>query len=91
MNSESIPSINAATVYREEFDDSAILFDPDGDTIFGLDTIGMIVYGFIDGKKTLGQIADEADLVFDASGKNILEDITNFITDLCEKGFIKML
>ncbi|MDP4033354.1 MAG: SynChlorMet cassette protein ScmD [Pseudorhodobacter sp.] len=54
-NVVAIPSI----VLREEFDDWAILFDPDTGHTFGLNPIGVLIWKQLDGHHSLHAIADK--------------------------------
>ncbi|HOK07031.1 MAG TPA: SynChlorMet cassette protein ScmD [Syntrophales bacterium] len=54
---ERIPIANPAVVLREEFDDWAIVFDPDTGQAFGLNPIGVMVWKSLDGKGSVAAIA----------------------------------
>ena len=47
---------NPSLVLREEYDDWAILFDPDTADAFGLNPISVFIYKRLDGSKTLDEI-----------------------------------
>jgi SynChlorMet cassette protein ScmD len=53
------PIANPLVVLREEFDDWAILFDPDTGHAFGLNPIGVFVWQRLDGKHTIQDILSE--------------------------------
>jgi SynChlorMet cassette protein ScmD len=49
---------NPLIVLREEFDDWAILFDPDTGNTFGLNPIGVLIWKQLDGHHTLDAIVN---------------------------------
>jgi SynChlorMet cassette protein ScmD len=53
------PLANPLVVLREEFDDWAILFDPDTGHAFGLNPVGVFVWQRLDGKHTIDDILTE--------------------------------
>ncbi len=48
---------NPLVVLREEFDDWAILFDPDTGSAFGINPIGVMIWKLLDGCHTMEEIA----------------------------------
>lgn len=74
-------------VLREEFDDWAVLFDPDSGDAFGMNPIGVFVWKRLDGSHTrddiLKELHTECDNVPDDAGPHI----TEFIEDLVRRGF----
>ncbi len=52
------PVPNPVAVLREEFDDWAVLFDPDTGNAFGLNPTGVFVYKLLDGKHTEEEILE---------------------------------
>ncbi|HLA28891.1 MAG TPA: SynChlorMet cassette protein ScmD [Syntrophales bacterium] len=64
---------NPLIVLREEFDDWAILFDPDTGNTFGLNPTGVLIWKQLDGHYTLGDIVSKireaaADVPSDVAG-----------------------
>ena len=74
-------------VLREEFDDWAVLFDPDSGDAFGLSPVGVYIWKRLDGTRTLQDIlrelTDDCDNVPEDAGPHIDE----FIKDLVNRGF----
>ena len=72
---------------REEFDDWAVLFDPDTGDAFGLNPVSVFVWKHLDGKHTtqdiLKELREESEDVPDTAG----QDIEEFIEELVEKGY----
>jgi SynChlorMet cassette protein ScmD len=73
-------------VFREEFDDWALLYDPDTGDAFGLNPIGATIWKNLDGNNTIGGLAEMIRRDF----KNVPEDvdaqISSFLMALKEKG-----
>ena len=82
------PVANPLIVLREEFDDWAILFDPDTGNAFGLNPTGVFIWKLLDGKHGADDIAvklrEEADEVPDDAP----EHIRQFIGSLEQQGLV---
>jgi SynChlorMet cassette protein ScmD len=80
------PVANPLVVLREEFDDWAILFDPDSGVGFGLNPVGVFIWKQLDGRNTVQDITAE----LCEKCENIPEDaqshVKGFINDLVEQG-----
>jgi SynChlorMet cassette protein ScmD len=80
------PVANPLIVLREEFDDGAILFDPDTGNAFGLNPTGVFIWKLLDGKHGVEDIVkrlrDEAEDVPDDVG----EHARQFIASLEHQG-----
>ena len=81
--------INPSAVFREEFDNTAILFNPDNGDIFSLNPTGKVIW------QALAAGADEAEALrklAEACGGELPEsaaaDVNEFISALKEKGFV---
>jgi SynChlorMet cassette protein ScmD len=87
MKGDEKPVANPMLVLREEFDDWAILFDPDTGNAFGLNPTTVFVWKRLDGKHTLDEIVEElqgaCDLVPDEAPGHVRE----FVESLIEKGY----
>ena len=68
---------NPLIVLREEFDDWAILFDPDTGNTFGLNPIGVLIWKHLDGHHTVDEITEK---VRDAA-ENAPSDVTGHVQD----------
>ena len=86
MDLSEKPIANPLIVLREEFDDWAILFDPDTGNAFGLNPVSVFIYKRLDGQHTLEDIMKE----LRAECKNAPEDAEkhaqDFIDDLLKRG-----
>lgn len=56
MHAGDKPTANPHVVFREEFDDWAVLFNPDTGRGFGLNPTGMYVWKSLDGRRTIDEI-----------------------------------
>jgi SynChlorMet cassette protein ScmD len=82
------PIANPLIVLREEFDDWAILFDPDTGNAFGLNPTGVFIWKHLDGKHCVEEIVkslrDEAEDVPEDAG----EQARQFIASLEQQGLV---
>jgi len=77
---------NPLVVLREEFDDWAVLFDPDTGNAYGLDPVGVFIWKRLDGSYTIENILKELrqnceDVPQEAEGH-----LQNFTQSLVEQG-----
>jgi SynChlorMet cassette protein ScmD len=80
------PIANPLVVFREEFDDWAILFDPDSGDSFGLDPVSAFIWKHLDSRHTIQDIVAELHEICEGMPKDAEERINDFIQDLIEKG-----
>jgi SynChlorMet cassette protein ScmD len=80
------PVANPLIVLREEFDDWAILFDPDTGKGMGLNPTGVFIWKLLDGSHTLNDILEK----LRGECENVPEDAGNeikaFIQELTGRG-----
>ena len=86
MTQTEKPIANPLIVLREEFDDWAILFDPDSGDAFGLNPIGVRIWKRLDGNHSVEDILKGLqesceDVPDEAEG-----DLQEFIEDLVQRG-----
>ena len=81
------PMAIPGVVLREEFDDWAILFNPDTADAVGTNPVGVAVWKRMDGKRSLKEIVLEIKTSFEDAPEAALEEITAFVNTLAEKGF----
>jgi SynChlorMet cassette protein ScmD len=82
------PIANPLIVLREEFDDWAVLFDPDSGDAFGLNPIGVHIWKRLDGNHSVKDILQDLqesyeDVPYEAGG-----DLQEFIEDLVQRGLV---
>ena len=81
------PIVNPMIVLREEFDDWAILFDPDAGEGFGLNPVSVFIWKRLDGKHTLQDIMAELRENCEGMPEDAKDRVSNFINDLVERGY----
>lgn len=90
MVSNAKPIANPLIVLREEFDDWAILFDPDTGDAFSLNPVGVFIWKCLNAKNTPKDIRKKINKVYknapDDTDKNIDAHINEFIEDLSKNG-----
>ena len=88
MNRTDRPIANPIVVLREEFDDWAILFNPDTAAAVGINPVGVAVWKRLDGKRSLNEIVLEIKAGFADAPEAALEEITAFVDRLAKDGFV---
>ena len=88
MNRKDRPIANPIVVLREEFDDWAILFNPDTAAAMGTNPVGVAVWKRMDGKRSLADIVSEIRNSFEDTPDAAFEEITAFVNTLAENGFV---
>ena len=83
------PVANPTVVFREEYDDWAVLFDPDSGEAYGLDPVSAFRWQLFDGKHTPPEILEKLraeceDGIPDEAPGHLRE----FIEDLTSKGLV---
>ena len=88
MNQEyKVPISNSLIVFREEFDDWAILFDPQSGKAFGINPIASLIWKRLDGKHKLEAILREIKESLLDVPDNVESEINEFLSELVENGF----
>lgn len=87
MNPTDRPIANPVVVLREEFDDWAVLFNPDTADALGTNPVGSVVWKRMNGKRSLADIASEIQNDFKDTPDTVFEEITAFIDTLVKLGF----
>jgi SynChlorMet cassette protein ScmD len=82
------PMCNPDVVLREEFDDCAILFDPDTGEAYALNPIGVFCWKHFDGKHTLAEIVSELREVCNEVPPDAEGAIKTFSEELVAKGMV---
>lgn len=88
MNHTDRPIANPNVVLREEFDDWAVLFNPDTADAVGINPVGVAVWKSMDGKTSLDEIVLEIKTNFEDASEAALEEITAFVDNLAENGYV---
>jgi SynChlorMet cassette protein ScmD len=80
------PIANPLVVLREEFDDWAVLFDPDTTHSFGLSPTGVYVWKLLDGEHTLDALLQKVRAHADGVPEDVRDHIAAFIDALVAEG-----
>ena len=88
MNRTDTPIPNPIVVLREEFDDWAILFNPDTAAAVGTNPVGVAVWKRMDGKRSLEDIVSEIRNSFEDTPDAAIKEIAAFVSTLAEQGFV---
>ena len=88
MELSTKPIANPLIVFREEFDDWAILFYPDTGDGFGLNPVSAFIWKRLDGRHTLQDILEELREACEDSPENAEQEIKDFIEELTGKGYV---
>ncbi len=87
----SVPRKKDQIVLREEFDDWALLFDPDTGIICGVNPTGVQVWKMIDGKRTVQDISRTIRDSHPDAPDSVIDDITAFMNEINEKGYVTFI
>ena len=82
------PIVNPVVVLRKEFDDWAVLFNPDTAEAVGINPVGVAIWELLDQQIDIEEIADTIKQDFADVPGSATEEIENFITDLTKRGFL---
>lgn len=89
MQKDICPAVNPSVVLREEFDDWAILFDPDSNVILGVNPVGVSVWKCLDGKRTVKDVLKEIKRDYDDMPDDAETHVRDFIADLLKRGLAR--
>ncbi len=86
MSDNDKPVANPLVILREEFDDWAILFDPDSGEGYGLNPVSVFVWKHLDGKHTVQEITNELRENCEDVPDDAEASVKSFVEELLEKG-----
>ena len=84
----SLPIANPVAVLREEFDDWAVLFNPDTAAAIGINPVGVAIWKQLDGRHDLATIVAEIQARFSNVPGTAEDEIALFIDQLALQGFV---
>ena len=87
MNDKKAPLRNPVVVLREEFDEWAVLFNPDTAEAAGINPVGVAIWKALDGKCGIDKLADAVRRLFEDAPGQLESDVREFVDELVEKGF----
>ena len=79
---------NQVVVLREEFDDWAVLYNPDNADAVGANPIGVEIWKNLDGTKSVGEIISKIKQEYQNVSDHVETEILAFIEKLLERGLI---
>ena len=82
------PIVNPVVVLRKEFDDWAVLFNPDTAEAVGINPVGVAIWELLAADSSLLDIIENIKENFADVPGSAAEDVQSFINDLTERGFI---
>jgi len=82
------PIANPIVVLRKEFDDWAVLFNPDTAEAVGVNPVGVAIWEMLDGRKSIEDIAARINQDFSNVPGSAAQEIKIFIEDLTRRGFV---
>ena len=88
METSGKPIANPVSVLREEFDDWAVLFNPDTAEAVGVSPVGVAIWKLLDGYRDLDQIVAEVQDQFVEVPDTVDQEVMDFIQDLADRGFV---
>jgi SynChlorMet cassette protein ScmD len=88
MRKSDKPIANPMVVLREEFDDWAVLFNPETADAVGINPTGVVIWKLMYGQRRLEElVAEIQDRFADVPG-TVIDDVTAFVNDLAARGFV---
>ncbi len=88
MENNERPIRNPYVVLREEFDDWAVLFDPDTGHGFGLNPTGVYVWKLLDGERSIDAVVSTLRLNATGIPEEAPEQILAFVEELTQHGLV---
>lgn len=83
------PNPNPVIVLREEYDDRAILFNPDTGKAVGINPIGVSIWKNLNGRIDIEEMALKIGEVFTDVPNTVSEEISTFLEELHKIGFVE--
>ncbi len=82
------PIANPVAVLREEFDDWAVLFNPDTADAVGINPVGVVAWKLMDGRNTVADIVAAVEAHFADVPGTAESEIASFVKELEERGLV---
>jgi len=87
MSAEKKLIANPMLVLREEFDDWAVLFDPDTGDGYGMNPVSVCIWKCLDGNHSFADIVSKVKQEFENTPEKIEQDVREFLDELENKGY----
>lgn len=88
MGRSDKPIANPVVVLREEFDDWAVLFNPDTAEAVGINPVGVAIWKLMDGQRAVPDIAAQIGNDFAEVPESAPQEVQAFVDDLAQRGFV---
>ena len=82
------PMAHPEVVLREEFDDWAVLFNPDTGNAVGVNPTGVAIWKLLDGRRTLTEIAAELPAHLAEVPADALPQALEYVAKLADQHFV---
>ncbi|MBN1978388.1 MAG: PqqD family peptide modification chaperone [Anaerolineae bacterium] len=82
------PIANPVVAVKEGNGDWVVLFNPDTADAVGINAVGVLMWGLMDGRHTLEDILRAVKGAFADVPGSVAEDVTLFVEDLAARGFV---
>jgi hypothetical protein len=73
----------------QNFDQEVVLLDMPSRTLFGLNSVGGLVWDSVDGQRTLAEIARKVAERFEQAQERVLADVLHFAGELVARGCLE--
>jgi len=80
--------VNPIVVLRKEFDDWAVLFNPDTAEAVGVNPVGVAIWELLTDEHRISEITSRINESFTDVPGSAAGEIQSFINDLTERGFV---
>jgi SynChlorMet cassette protein ScmD len=88
MSTSDRPIANPVAILREEFDDWAVLFNPDTADAVGINPVGVALWKLMDGSRKVEDLAAGIHESFSEVPDSVVDDVNRFVDNLTERGFV---
>jgi hypothetical protein len=85
---KKMPAINPVVVLRKEFDDWAVLFNPDTAEAVGINPVGVAIWEMLSRQDDRDSILAGISRTFAEVPATLAADVDSFITELAGHGFV---
>jgi SynChlorMet cassette protein ScmD len=88
VNLSGKPITNPVVVLREEFDDWAILYNPDTADAIVTNPTGIAIWKLLDGTRTVEDLVVEVQARFCGVSQSAAGEVADFVRGLAQDGFV---
>ncbi len=80
--------VNPSVVFRNDFDDFAILFDPETGKAYGLNPVGELIWELLGEEITIVNVIEKLKEICCNVTDEVVEEVNDFIDSLIQDGLI---